>query len=68
MNPKTILHLLPRAGKVVKTMLAMRQQEVLPTREHLRLCADWLLHVQEQDGGYAASRSRAQTLATFITG
>src|SRR5204862_3226440 len=34
----------------------MRNQQILPTRDHLRLCGDWLLYSQNvlQVGGYAA--------------
>jgi ubiquinone/menaquinone biosynthesis C-methylase UbiE len=39
----------------------MRNQEVLPTRAHLKLCGEWFLAAQEPAGGYAASFS-------FVTG
>ena len=61
MNPKTIFYLLPHAGKLFHAVGAMRNQKILPTREHMKLCGEWLLIAQEPAGGYAASFS-------FVTG
>src|SRR5690349_7077124 len=59
MKLKTLIYLIPHAGEAVRATLAMRNQEILTTREHLRLCADWLLMAQDRldEGGYAASYS-----------
>src|SRR5437667_8623545 len=59
MKLKTLFYLLPRAGKFLQAVRGMRNQDILTTREHLRLCADWLLYSQavHQCGGYAASYS-----------
>jgi SAM-dependent methyltransferase len=59
MKPKTLFRLLSRSGKLISALLAMRNQEILPTRQHLRLCADWFLYCQRvsRNGGYAASYS-----------
>jgi len=61
MKLKTILYILPHAGKLFHAMRAMRNQEILPTREHLKLCGEWFLIAQEPAGGYSASFS-------FVTG
>lgn len=45
----------------MRTVLAMRNQEILPTHEHMKLCGEWFLIAQEDAGGYAASFS-------FVTG
>ena len=57
MRFKTIFHLLPRVDKLIYTLGAMRNRETLPTLEHLKLCGDWLIYAQEEQGGYAASYS-----------
>jgi hypothetical protein len=56
---KTFLYLAPRFGKFLAAVRGMRNQEIFSTREHLRLCADWLLYSQSalHSGGYAASYS-----------
>ena len=61
MKLKTFLYLLPRSGKLLHAILAMRNQEILSTREHFKFCGEWLLIAQEKAGGYAASFS-------FVTG
>ncbi|MFM2293875.1 MAG: hypothetical protein RLZZ350_288 [Verrucomicrobiota bacterium] len=55
MKLKTFFYLLPRSGKLLYAVWAMRRQKILPTREHMKLCGEWLLIAQETPGGYAAS-------------
>src|SRR5436309_699210 len=59
MNLKSIPHLLPRSSEALQAVLAMRNQDILSCREHMRLCADWLLYSQNglRSGGYLASFS-----------
>src|SRR3954453_2521726 len=59
MKPRTLLYLAPHAGQFLSAVRGMRNQEILSTREHLQLCADWLLYSQSalDSGGYAASYS-----------
>lgn len=59
MKLKTLFHLAPRSRQFVAALKGMRNQDILPTREHVRLCADWLLYSQRisGSGGYAASYS-----------
>jgi len=57
MRFKTLFYMLPHAGKFFHTVCAMRNQKILPTREHLKLSGEWFLGAQEKSGGYAASFS-----------
>src|SRR5437016_2411009 len=59
MKFKTPLYLVPRTSEFLRVLLSMRNQRVLSTREHLQLCAEWLLHSQNviEEGGYVASYS-----------
>jgi ubiquinone/menaquinone biosynthesis C-methylase UbiE len=63
MKFKTLFYMLPHAGKFLHTVRAMRNQKILATREHLKLCGEWFLNAQEPAGGYAASFSFIQGLS-----
>lgn len=57
MKIKTLFYLAPRSLKLVQALLGMRNQSLLSSQDHLKLCGDWLLEAQEAEGGYAASYS-----------
>jgi SAM-dependent methyltransferase len=53
-NLQTLFYILPNLDKLINAIFAMQNQEILSTREHLKLCGDWFITAQEAEGGYAA--------------